>query len=162
VGTAEYERSSAVRRPPFCLYNPENGRPFSTVLHGLFFVLLKSRLSEHMLWRGHAAPFVDEAVRVSNDEVGAGTLSGLVRRGRHFGLQVHVLIQCVTDRSDTRIERTIQSVRRPNALASATRASCMKLRRRRASRQQIAPRKARGLLSAASSAEARNAGSAVG
>ncbi len=33
-----------------------------------------------------------------------------VRRGRHFGLEVHVLTQRVTDWFDSRIGRTIQSV----------------------------------------------------
>ena len=39
-----------------------------------------------------------------------GTLGDPVRRGRHFGLEVHVLTQRVTDCFDSRIERTIQSV----------------------------------------------------
>ena len=38
------------------------------------------------------------------------TLGDLVRRGRHFGLEVHVLTQRVTDWFDSRIGRTIQSV----------------------------------------------------
>jgi hypothetical protein len=35
---------------------------------------------------------------------------GLVRRGRHLGLEVHVLTQRVNDWFETRIGRTIQSV----------------------------------------------------
>ena len=59
---------------------------------------------------GRAAFTVDEAVTVTEDELGAHTLGDLVRRGRHFGLEVHVLTQRVTDWFDTRIRRTIQSV----------------------------------------------------
>ncbi len=40
---------------------------------------------------------------MTEDELGA-------RRGRHFGLDVHVLTQRVTDWFDSRIGRTIQSV----------------------------------------------------
>jgi hypothetical protein len=47
---------------------------------------------------------------VTEDELGARTLGDLVRRGRHFGLEVHVLTQRVTDWFDTRIGRTIQGV----------------------------------------------------
>jgi len=59
-----------------------------------------------------AAFIVDEAVTVTEDESGQGarTLGDLVRRGRHFGLEVHVLTQRVTDWFDSRIGRTIQSV----------------------------------------------------
>jgi hypothetical protein len=53
---------------------------------------------------------VDEAVTAADDEVGARMLGDLVRRGRHFGLKVHVLTQRVTDWFDTRMGRTIQSV----------------------------------------------------
>jgi hypothetical protein len=59
---------------------------------------------------GRAAFVVDEAVTVTEDELGARTLGDLVRRGRHFGLEVHVLTQRVTDWFDSRIGRTIQSV----------------------------------------------------
>jgi len=59
---------------------------------------------------GRAAFIVDEAVTVTEDELGARTLGDLVRRGRHFGLKVHVLTQRVSDWFDTRIGRTIQSV----------------------------------------------------
>jgi hypothetical protein len=59
---------------------------------------------------GRAAFIVDEAVTVTEDELGARTLGDLVRRGRHFGLDVHVLTQRVTDWFDSRIGRTIQSV----------------------------------------------------
>jgi hypothetical protein len=65
----------------------------------------------HLLaYPGHAAFIVDEAVTVTEDELGARALGDLVRRGRHFGLEVHVLTQRVTDWFDSRIGRTIQSV----------------------------------------------------
>ena len=57
-----------------------------------------------------AAFIVDEAVTATEDELGARTLGDLVRRGRHFGLEVHVMIQRVTDWFDSRIGWTIQSV----------------------------------------------------
>jgi hypothetical protein len=59
---------------------------------------------------GRAAFIVDEAVTVTEDEVGARTLGDVVRRSRHFGLEVHVVTQRVTDWFDSRIGRTIQSV----------------------------------------------------
>src|SRR5205814_7761661 len=69
------------------------------------------RLVEHLLRTpGRAAFIVDEAVTVTEEELGARTLGDLVRRGRHFGLEVHVLTQRVTDWFDSRIGRTIQSV----------------------------------------------------
>jgi PHD/YefM family antitoxin component YafN of YafNO toxin-antitoxin module len=65
---------------------------------------LKARLVEHLLvCPGRAAFIVDEAVTVTEDELGARTLGDLVRRGRHFGLEVHVLTQRVSDWFDTRI-----------------------------------------------------------
>jgi hypothetical protein len=78
---------------------------------GLIFAALKANLLAYMLsHRGRAAFIVDEAVTVTEDELGARTLGDLVRRGRHFGLEVHVLTQRVTDWFDSRIGRTIQSV----------------------------------------------------
>ena len=47
---------------------------------------------------------------VTEDELGVRTLGDLVRRGRHFGLEVHALTQRLTDWFHTRIGRTIQSV----------------------------------------------------
>jgi len=71
---------------------------------------VKAKLVEHLLSHpGPAAFIVDEAVTVTDDELGARTLGALVRRGRHFGLDVHVPTQRVTDWFDTRIGRTIQS-----------------------------------------------------
>jgi hypothetical protein len=78
---------------------------------GAIFAQLKSKLVGHLLAvPGRAAFIVDEAVTVTEDELGARTLGDLVRRGRHWGLEVHVLTQRVTDWFDTRIGRTIQSV----------------------------------------------------
>jgi hypothetical protein len=78
---------------------------------GAIFAALKSKLVDHLLAvPGRAAFIVDEAVTVTEDELGARTLGDLVRRGRHWGLEVHVLTQRVTDWFDTRIGRTIQSV----------------------------------------------------
>jgi hypothetical protein len=70
-----------------------------------------AKLVTHLLEHpGHAAFIVDEAVTVTEDEFGARTLGDLVRRGRHFGLEVHVLTQRCTDWFESRIGRTIQSV----------------------------------------------------
>ena len=78
---------------------------------GAIFAALKSALVAHLLEHpGRAAFIVDEAVTVTEDELGARTLGDVVRRGRHFGLEVHVLTQRVTDWFDSRIGRTIQSV----------------------------------------------------
>jgi hypothetical protein len=81
---------------------------------GEIFAALKTHLVNHMLEDpGRAAFIVDEAVTVTEDELGARSLGDLVRRGRHFGLEVHVLTQRVTDWFDSRIGRTIQSVAAP-------------------------------------------------
>jgi hypothetical protein len=78
---------------------------------GSIFAELKAKLVSHLLANpGRAAFIVDEAVTVTEDELGARTLGDLVRRGRHFGLEVHVLTQRVTDWFDSRIGRTIESV----------------------------------------------------
>ncbi len=78
---------------------------------GAIFAALKAPLVAHLLAHpGRAAFVVDKAVTVTEDELGARTLGDLVRRGRHFGLEVHVLTQRVTDWFDSRIGRTIQSV----------------------------------------------------
>lgn len=78
---------------------------------GVIFALLKTHLGALLLaGPGRAAFIVDEVVTVTEDDVGARTLGDLVRRGRLFGLEVHVLTQLVTDWLDTRIGRTIQSV----------------------------------------------------
>jgi hypothetical protein len=78
---------------------------------GAIFAILKTALVSHLLaYPGRAAFIVDEAVTVTENELGARTLGDLVRRGRHFGLEVHVLTQRVTDWFDSRIGRTIQSV----------------------------------------------------
>ncbi|MCA1648378.1 MAG: hypothetical protein LC797_23935 [Chloroflexi bacterium] len=77
---------------------------------GAIFAALKAHLVAHMLEHpGRAAFVVDEAVTVTEDELGARTLGDLVRRGRH-GLEVHVLTRRMTDWFDSRIGRTIQSV----------------------------------------------------
>lgn len=78
---------------------------------GAIFAALKAKLVTHLLAHpGRAAFIVDEAVTVTDDELGARTLGDLVRRGRHWGLEVHVLTQRVTDWFETRVGRTIQSV----------------------------------------------------
>jgi hypothetical protein len=78
---------------------------------GVIFATLRTKLVDRLLTcPGRAAFIVDEAVTVTEDELGARTLGDLVRRGRHFGLEVHVLTQRVTDWFDSRIGRTIQSV----------------------------------------------------
>src|SRR6059058_1793453 len=70
----------------------------------------RSAVGPRVLKGAHRGVSVDEAVTVTEDEFGARTLGDLVRRGRHFGLEVHVLTQRVTDWFDSRIGRTIQSV----------------------------------------------------
>ena len=75
------------------------------------FATLKAKLVAHLLMDTRRAAFiVDEAVTVTEEEIGARALGDLVRRGRHWGLEVHILTQRVTDWFDTRIGRTIQSV----------------------------------------------------
>jgi hypothetical protein len=59
--------------------------------HGAIFAALKAHLVAHLLaYPGRAAFTVDKVVTVTEDELGARTLGDLVRRGRHFGLEVHV------------------------------------------------------------------------
>jgi hypothetical protein len=73
---------------------------------GAIFAALKAHLVAYLLERpGRAAFIVDEAVTVTEDDLGARTLGDLVRRGRHFGLEVYVLTQRVTDWFDSRIGR---------------------------------------------------------
>jgi len=78
---------------------------------GEIFAILKGKLVEHLLATPgqRAALIVDEAVTVSEDEAGRKALGDLNRRGRHFGLEMHVLTQRVTDWFDTQIGRTIQN-----------------------------------------------------
>ncbi len=77
---------------------------------GCIFAELKRKLCAHLLaTRGRAALIVDEAVTVTEDDHGRMALSDLNRRGRHFGVEMHVLTQRVTDWFDTQIGRTIQN-----------------------------------------------------
>jgi hypothetical protein len=77
---------------------------------GRIFAELKAKLCAHLLaTRGRAALIVDEAVTVTEDEHGCKALGDLNRRGQHFGLEMHVLTQRVTDWFDTQIGRTIQN-----------------------------------------------------
>jgi hypothetical protein len=76
---------------------------------GRIFAELTRKLCAHLLaTHGRAALVVDEAVTVTEDEDGRKALGTLNRRGRHFGVEVHVLTQRVTDWFDTQIGRTIQ------------------------------------------------------
>jgi len=78
-------------------------------VRGRIFAALTRKLCAHLLaTHGRAALVVDEAVTVTEDEVGAKALGTLNRRGRHFGIEMHVLTQRVTDWFDTQIGRTIQ------------------------------------------------------
>ncbi|MBV9172813.1 MAG: hypothetical protein JOZ81_22315 [Chloroflexi bacterium] len=78
---------------------------------GAILAALKARLVEYVLTHpGRAAFVVDEAVTITEHELGARTLGDLIRRARHFGIEVHVLTQRATDWFDTRIGRVIQSV----------------------------------------------------
>jgi hypothetical protein len=77
---------------------------------GRIFAELKAKLCAHLLaTHGRAALIVDEAVTVTEDEHGRKALGDLNRRGRHFGIEMHVLTQRVTDWFDTQIGRTIQN-----------------------------------------------------
>lgn len=76
---------------------------------GRIFAELTRKLCAHLLaTHGRAALIVDEAVTVTEDDDGRKALGLLNRRGRHFGIEVHVLTQRVTDWFDTQIGRTIQ------------------------------------------------------
>lgn len=76
---------------------------------GFIFATLQRQLCAHLLaTHGRAALIVDEAVTVTEDEAGSKALGLLNRRGRHFGIEMHVLTQRVTDWFDTQIGRTIQ------------------------------------------------------
>lgn len=78
-------------------------------VRGEIFAELQRKLCAHLLaTHGRAALIVDEAVTVTYDEVGRKALGLLNRRGRHFGIEMHVLTQRVTDWFDTDIGRTIQ------------------------------------------------------
>lgn len=76
---------------------------------GKIFAALQRKLCAHLLaTHGRAALIVDEAVTVTGDDAGRKALGLLNRRGRHFGIEMHVLTQRVTDWFDTEIGRTIQ------------------------------------------------------
>lgn len=76
---------------------------------GVIFAELSRKLIAHLLaTTGRAALVVDEAVTVTDDDDGRRALGTLNRRGRHFGIELHVLTQRVTDWFDTTIGRTIQ------------------------------------------------------
>jgi hypothetical protein len=77
---------------------------------GAIFAALKSKLVAHLLISPERAAFiVDEAVTVTEDELGARTLGDLVRRAALWprGARAH---ERATDWFDSRIGRTIQSV----------------------------------------------------
>jgi hypothetical protein len=108
LGDAEAFDFADVRSPDVVIWDLHESDEAD---RGAIFAQLKSKLVGHLLAApGRAAFIVDEAVTVTEDELGARTLGDLVRRGRHWGLEVHVLTQRVTDWFDTRIGRTIQSV----------------------------------------------------
>lgn len=108
LADAEAFRFEAVANPDVVvwdLHESDEGE------RGAIFAALKRRLVEYMLARpGRAALVIDEAITVTEDELGERTLGDLIRRGRHFGLEVHVLTQRCSDWFGTRIGRTIQSV----------------------------------------------------
>ena len=78
---------------------------------GRIFAELKAKLCAYQLSgvRRRCALVVDEAVTVTEDEDGRRALGDLARRGRHFGVELHVLTQRVSDWFDTQIGRSIQS-----------------------------------------------------
>lgn len=77
---------------------------------GAIFAELKRKLCDYQLSgrKRRMALVVDEAVTVTEDELGRKALGDLARRGRHFGIELHVLTQRVSDWFDTSIGRTIQ------------------------------------------------------
>lgn len=78
---------------------------------GAIFAELKRKLCAYQLSgrKRRMALVVDEAITVTEDELGRKALGDLARRGRHFGVELHVLTQRVSDWFDTLIGRTIQS-----------------------------------------------------
>jgi hypothetical protein len=86
-------------------------RDSDEAVRGEIFAVLKGKLVEHLLATPgkRAALIVDEAVTVSEDEAGRKALGDLNRRRRHFGVEMHVLTQRVTDWFGTQIGRTIQN-----------------------------------------------------
>jgi hypothetical protein len=90
---------------------------------GAIFAALKARLVAHLLaFPGRAASIVDEAVTVTEDELGARTLGDLVRRGRHFGLEVHVLTSASPTGSTVASGERFKASRRRNGSARWKRA----------------------------------------
>lgn len=77
---------------------------------GAIFAELKRKLCDYQLSgrKRRMALVVDEAVTVTEDDQGRKALGDLARRGRHFGVELHVLTQRVSDWFDTQIGRTIQ------------------------------------------------------
>jgi hypothetical protein len=101
-------RTESVRNPDVVIWDLHESDERD---RGAIFAALKTRLVEHLLTHpGRAAFIVDEAVTVTEDELGARTLGDLVRRGRHFGLEVHVLTQRLTDWFDSRTSSEICGV----------------------------------------------------
>jgi hypothetical protein len=78
---------------------------------GAIFATLKANLCAYQLSgrKRRMALVVDEAITVTEDELGRKALGDLARRGRHFGVELHVLTQRVSDWFDTQIGRAIQS-----------------------------------------------------
>jgi hypothetical protein len=78
---------------------------------GAIFATLKAKLCAYQLAgaRRRCALVVDEALTVTEDELGRKALGDLARRGRHFGVELHTLTQRLTDWLDTGIGRAIQS-----------------------------------------------------
>src|SRR5204863_6129437 len=64
---------------------------------GRIFAELKAKLCAYQLagTKRRCALVVDEAVTVTEDEDGRRALGDLARRGRHFGVELHVLTQRV-------------------------------------------------------------------
>jgi hypothetical protein len=76
-------RTGAVRNPDVVIWDLHESDERD---RGAIFATLKARLVEHMLASsGRAAFIVDEAVTVTEDELGARTLGDLVRRAATSG-----------------------------------------------------------------------------
>jgi hypothetical protein len=130
IGDAETFRFDQVPNSDVVIWNPHGSDERD---RGAIFAQLKTKLVDHLLTApGRATFIVDNAVTVTEDEVGARALGDLVRRGRHFEAEVHVLRQRVTDWFDTRIGLPSRQAR--TRAPDATAANCLHRRRHHRSR----------------------------
>jgi hypothetical protein len=78
-------------------------------LVGPIFAAWARVVKQHMLAHpGRSIFFVDEAVVISDDPLGARALKDSFQRARHWGQSSHVMTQRVSDWFGTRVGRAIQ------------------------------------------------------